>query len=254
MQLARLLCLAAGLGLLVAIVGAKAAEGDTPSAQAAPSRSAADLERDTREHPQAVLDLAGFKRGMVIADIFGGGGYYSEILARVVGSTGRVRLVNNVPYHEYAKEDSSVRLANDRLPNVSYEVVPAEAMNLGVASLDGAIMVMAYHDLYVADPENGWPAIEPGQFIDQIVTALKPGAALVIVDHQAREGTGMSDAQTLHRIEEAFARADFQAHGLGFAGSIEDLRNPADPHTQGVMNPAVRGKTDRFVHLYRKPE
>ena len=28
--------------------------------------------------------------------------------------------------------------------------------------------------------------------------------------------------------------------------------NPADDHTKGVFDEAIRGKTDRFTHLYRK--
>lgn len=218
-----------------------------------PGRSAADRERDARDQPQAVLQLAGFAPGMVIADIFGGGGYYSEILSRLVGPSGQVRLINNQPYHDYAKADAVPRFANDRLPNVSYEINPSENMKLGVASLDGALIIMSYHDLYVADDAGGWPAIDAAQFIDQIVTALKPGGVLLIVDHSAETGTGKSAAQTLHRIDEAFAIADLKAHGLDFTGSIPALRNPEDKRTLGVMNPAIRGKTDRFVHVYRKP-
>ena len=240
------------------LLAACAAMPDSPDSalQAAidhPDRSAADRERDTRDQPQAVLKLAGFGPGMTIADIFGGGGYYSEILSRLVGPNGRVRLINNQPYHDYAKADAVPRFANDRLPNVSYEINPSENMKLGVASLDGALIIMSYHDLYVADEAGGWPAIEPGQFIDQIVTALKPGGVLLIVDHSAAAGTGKTAAQTLHRIDEAFAIADFKAHGLEFAGSIPALRNADDSRTLGVMNPAIRGQTDRFVHIYRKP-
>jgi predicted methyltransferase len=32
----------------------------------------------------------------------------------------------------------------------------------------------------------------------------------------------------------------------------DGLRNPADSVSTLVFDPAVRGKTDRFVHLYRK--
>lgn len=215
-----------------------------------PARSDADRERDLRDKPQQVLGLAGFKRNMVIADIFGGGGYYSEILSEVVGPQGKILLINNPQYDNYAKKGLATRLADNRLPNVKYEVTPPEAMNLGSNSLDGALIVMSYHDLYVADTD--WPAIDASQFIDQIVTALKPGAVLLIVDHAARENSGKADAPTLHRIDEKFAVQDFKSHGLEFAGSISDLRNTADDRTLNVFNAAIRGKTDRFVHVYKK--
>jgi predicted methyltransferase len=221
-------------------------------ALANPARSAADRERDARDHPQDALTLAGFRPGMTIADIFGGGGYYSELIASIVGPKGRVLLINNPPYDGYAKKGLATRLADNRLPNVHYEVLPPESMNLGKGTLDGALIVMSYHDLYVVDADENWPAIDAGQFIDQIVTALKPGAVLLIVDHAARPGSGKDDTIKLHRIDEQFAIADFKAHGLDLVGTLPVLRNPDDDHSRNVFDPAIRGKTDRFVHLYRK--
>jgi len=217
------------------------------------ARSDADRARDLRDHPAEVLGLADFRPGMQVADIFGGGGYYSEILSYVVGPNGSVRLINNPAYDGYSKKGREPRLAGNRLPNVRYEVLPPEAMKLGQGTLDGALIVMSYHDLYVVDPGDNWPAIDAGQFIDQIVAGLKPGGVLLIVDHDARKGSGKSDTQVLHRIEEAYAIADFKAHGLQFAGSLPLLRNPDDDHSLNVFDKAIRGKTDRFVHLYRKP-
>jgi predicted methyltransferase len=223
------------------------------AALANPARSDSDRTRDLRDHPAEVLGLADFRPGMKIADIFGGGGYYSEILSYVVGPTGEVRLINNPAYDGYSKKSRELHLAGNRLPNVRYEVLPPEAMKLGQGTLDGALIVMSYHDLYVVDPKDNWPAIDASQFIDQIVAGLKPGGVLLIVDHDARKGSGKADTQVLHRIEEAYAIADFKAHGLQFAGSLPLLRNPADDHSLNVFDKGIRGKTDRFVHLYRKP-
>jgi predicted methyltransferase len=223
------------------------------AALADPRRIEADRARDARDHPQELLTLAGFKEGDVIADIFGGGGYYSEIISDIVGPSGSVRLVNNLPYDGFSKKGREPRLAGNRLPNVHYEVLPPSAMNLGTATLDGALIVMSYHDLYVVDPKDNWPAIDASQFIDQIVAGLKPGGKLLIVDHQARPGTGKDDTQALHRIEDSFAAADFRAHGLELVATLDLLRNPDDDHSKNVFDPAIRGKTDRFVQLYRKP-
>lgn len=230
-----------------------AAVGNIATALAAPGRTDADRERDARDRPAEVLALAGFGPGMVIGDVFGGGGYYSEILSHVVGPTGRVRLVNNPAYDNYARKTLEPRLAGGRLANVDYAVVSPDALGLGTATLDGALIVMSYHDLYVADPEDNWPAIDADHFIDQLVAALKPGATLLIVDHQARPGSGRADTQALHRIEDTFAIADFRAHGLELVRSTELLRNRADDYTKNVFDPAVRGTTDRFVHVYIKP-
>jgi predicted methyltransferase len=258
---ARALWLSLGLALLAGCAstmpapvttGGPASAQEIAAALAAPGRTDADRERDARDRPADVLALAGFGRGMTIADVFGGGGYYSEILSSLVGPDGRVLLVNNAPYDGYAKKPLEPRLAGGRLANVAYSVVPNEALGLGTGTLDGALIVMSYHDLYVADPKDGWPAIDAGQFLDQLHAALKPGASLLIIDHQARPGSGKADTQALHRIEDAFAITDFAAHGFDLASSSEVLRNPGDDHTKNVFDPAIRGKTDRFVQVYRR--
>ena len=54
---------------------------------ASPERSAEDRERDARDKPAEVLAFAGVKPGMTVADVFSAGGYYTELLAGVVGPT-----------------------------------------------------------------------------------------------------------------------------------------------------------------------
>ncbi len=232
-----------------------ACSGDTneiASVLASPSRSDADRERDARDRPGRVLAFAGFGKGMVVADVFGGGGYYAEILSGVLGDEGRVLLVNNAPYDDYVKDQLTARLADDRLPNVDYLLVPNEALRLGENRLDGAMIIMSYHDLFYDDPDGGWPAVDHDQFIDQIVSALKPGGRFLIVDHAAADGSGSAETERLHRIDEQFTIDTLRGRGLEFVGSIPDLRNTDDDRSASVFDPAIRGRTDRFVHLYRK--
>lgn len=217
-----------------------------------PARSQADRERDARDKPAEVLALAKFRRGDTVADILAGGGYNSEILSGIVGPEGKVLLVNNTGYENFGKKGLAERLANDRLPNVQHIVGRSDALGLGENVLDGAVIVMSYHDLYWVDEKDGWPQVDADKFLDQVVRALKPGGVLLVVDHSAQAGTGSSAAQTLHRIDEQFAIADFGKHGLVLETSSDALRNPDDDRSKLVFDPAIRGKTDRFVHLYRK--
>ena len=219
-----------------------------------PARSASDRERDARDKPAEVLALARFKRGDTVADILSGGGYYAEILSGIVGPGGKVLLVNNPGYENFGKKGLAERLAANRLPNLTHVVGPSDALGMGDRVLDGAVIVMSYHDLYWVDEKEGWPRVDAGLFLDQVARALKPGGVLLVVDHSARQGTGSADAQALHRIDEQFAIADFRKHGLEWEAAIPVLRNPDDDRSKNVFDPAIRGKTDRFVHLYRKPE
>jgi predicted methyltransferase len=214
-------------------------------------RSAADRERDARDRPAEVLAFAGLAPGMSVADIFGGSGYYAELLAHVVGPQGRVLLVNNAPYLAFAGKDYKTRFADGRLPQVQRSVIETCDLKLAAESLDVAMIVMSYHDLYHYDPE-GWPRIDAGHFLEQIRRAVKPGGAFLIVDHAARAGTGSSAAQDLHRIDEQFAIADIEKHGFVLEKRWDGLRNADDDRTVVVFDPKVRGRTDRFVHLYRR--
>ncbi|MDB5821228.1 MAG: methyltransferase [Rhizobacter sp.] len=57
---------------------------------ASPTRSAADKAADVRRKPQPMLAFIGVRPGMTVLDISSGGGYTTELLARVVGPQGLV--------------------------------------------------------------------------------------------------------------------------------------------------------------------
>ncbi len=247
----RLTCLLACLMLAAPALAAEIPD-NIAQAVAAPERSAKDRERDARDKPAELLAFAGVKPGMKVGDFFGGGGYWSEILARAVAPNGGVTLINNVGYFGYAKEGLDARFKDGRLDQVKRRVVETPTMNLGEGQYDLIMVYMSYHDLYWVDEENGWPKIDAGSVLTQLHDALKPGGHLLVVDHAAVAGSGSSAASTLHRIDEAFTKQDFAGHGFLLEKSWPGLRNSTDDHTKGVFDDSVRGKTDRFTHLYRK--
>ena len=222
------------------------------AAVAAAERSPADRERDARDKPAALMEFAGITEGMKIADVFGGGGYWTELLARAVGPNGHVRLVNNPAYLQFAAKDLKPRFEGNRLPNAELRVVETCDLKLGRDAYDLILIFMSYHDLYYVDEKDGWPAIDASHFLDQLHDALKPGGRLLIIDHAAVAGSGSAPAQDLHRIDEAFAKQDIASHGFELEKTWDGLRNPADDYSKIVFDPAVHGKTDRFTHLYRR--
>jgi predicted methyltransferase len=240
-HLVALLCLA-----LLGPLGASALD------LAAPGRPATDATRDALDHPAEVVALTGVKPGMRIADVFGGSGYWSELFAQEVGPQGQVRLHNNKAYLGFGEVSKGLeaRLAGGRLANVVRHDREAGALDLAPASLDGALIMLTVHDFWLE--EEGWD-VTADKVLPQLRAALKPGAFLLVIDHRGNPDTGNSQVKSLHRIEEPFARKAIEGYGFRFEKASEVLRNAADDHTLIVFDPKVRGRTDRFVHLYRNP-
>ena len=238
-----LLCLA------VPVFGADA----TPieSAIANPERTDKDRERDAREKPAEVLAFAGVKPGMTVVDMFAGGGYYTELLAGVVGPNGKVLSVNNVPYAQYGKDAIKARFTEGRLKNVEQRLVEVSSIHFPPKSVDLIVIVMSYHDAFWVDEKEGWPDIDTDGFIESMKRMLKPGGKLLIVDHNAPAGTGAEMAGKAHRLNEEFAKKSLTSHGFVLEKTYDGLRNKDDQLDKLVFDAAVRGKTDRYVHLYK---
>ncbi len=217
-----------------------------------PGRLASDLVRDARSHPEAILPLLQLQPGDRVADIWAGGGYYSELIASIVGQSGEVLLVNNIAYSQFAAKSLAERQEGREMGSVTIHTREVEDLDLGTDSLDAALIIMSYHDTYHVDEANGWGAIDADDFFRQIHTALKPGGRFLIVDHYASAGSGKVSAQELHRIDVDFAKSDIGSRGFKLVAESDVLRNPDDDYNIMVFDPKVRGKTDRFVLVFEK--
>ena len=67
------------------------------AAVASETRPEADRESDAGRKPEAVLELFGIQRGDIVLEMWAGGGYYTELLAHVVGESGKVVAHVNTP-------------------------------------------------------------------------------------------------------------------------------------------------------------
>ena len=239
------------IGLLCWSTLTTAAPADVETALAHPDRADADRTRDASDHPAEVLAFAGLETGDVVLDVLGAAGYYSEIIGRAVGDGGRVYLHNNSVYAAFAGDALEQRLAAGRLPNVVRLDQPLDELDVPAGSVDLAIMIMGWHDMYWTDER--WPDEDVGEFVERLGTALAPDGALLIVDHAAAAGTGISAVDALHRIEEAAVIDALTAAGFRLADSSDLLRNPDDDRTLSVFDPQIRRRTDRFVLRFDPP-
>jgi predicted methyltransferase len=247
----RAVTLAALLSLACAAASASLDIYDAAVAHA--GRSADDLKRDAIDHPAELLRLAGLKPGMQVADFMAADGYFSELASYVVGPQGHVLLLNNATWDYWSGNHWKERVEG-RLPNVEHRTIDAEHLDVPDHSLDAVLLIKAYHDFYAIDddPKDKWPRFDVGRVVGEVARVLKPGGIVLLVDHSAKAGTGTSAATPLHRIDEAYARQEFEKHGFTLVRSSDVLRRPDDPRDQISYQAPMVGKTDRFVLVFRR--
>lgn len=239
--------------LALALAAPAFAQTVSPAIQAAlsaPGRTDAEKARDATRKPSELLAFAGVKPGDKVADFIMGGGYFTKILAGVVGPNGKVyayQPAEFIGFRAAYADDQDKAVAG--LANV----VPSRP-SLGAVSfpepLDAIVTVQNYHDLHLSMAPPGFAGVVAKKLFD----SLKPGGVLLVVDHVASNDPEFKAPNTLHRIDPAAARKEIEGAGFVFDGELPILRNAADPHTANVFSPDIRGKTDQFVHRYRKPK
>lgn len=224
------------------------------AAVASETRPEEDLASDAGRNPEAVLEHFGIQPGDVVLEMWAGGGYYTELLAHVVGESGRVVVHANTPILNFAGEQHAMRHADNRLPNTEILLAENNELALEADGFDAATIVLNYHDLYWSSEEYGWDQIDVPAFLAELYKGIKPGGVLGIVDHQAVSGSPSETGSTLHRIDSAIVIAELSSVGFVLDGESDVLANAEDDLTKSVFDPEVRGKTDRYVLRFRKPE
>lgn len=217
------------------------------AAVATDTRPKADRDRDTARKPAEVLNFFGITPGMKVADIMGGGGYYTEILANLVGPQGHVYILNNkLVVSKFADKPLTERLTRLEANHITRLDKELEEVSLPQDTLDAALMILFYHDTY-------WLKTNRMVMNKNIFAALKPGGIYGIIDHHAAKNTKDRDVKTLHRIDADLVQQEILAAGFELVSKSDLLSHSGDNHTINVFDAAIRGKTDRFIFKFRKP-
>lgn len=223
----------------------------TNLAVAHPHRPQKDLSRDAIRSPTKVLEFFDIKSGDNVVELIAGGGYYTELLSRSVGKTGKVYMQNNKRFFEFQTDKSVVeRLANNRLENVIR--LDSELSNLQIDdnSIDTLLMILVLHDFF-------WMEQDINTIIQGISKTLKPGGTVGIIDHSAITGTGTENALSmdgLHRIDKSYVIKLMLEHGFILDGESEALTQVDDDRTKAFFSKELKGKpTDRFMIRFKKP-
>ncbi len=247
------LILAAALAAAPAMLSAAPADVAAAVANTA-ARTPENVKLDEARKPTEVLTFFGLQPGMHVIDMFGANKYWAEIMAPAVGPTGSVVVWNPTQFLNDKRRAAFAEFAA-RHPNVVLISSPMETPLIGSNAYDFLIMNLDYHDVYWEHAERKIVRMDPDAWLKRLFDAMKPGAVVGIIDHAANPGGDTREVvEKLHRIDPAVVKADFTRAGFVLEESSDILRNPADDHSLLVFDEKIRGKTDRFMYRFRKPQ
>jgi len=212
---------------------------------AAPDRTDADLQIDKRRDPVKLLAFTGARPGMKVLDMGAGGGYSTELMARAVAPTGVVYAQNPPDLGERAKTRFEARVKTPAGKNIVSLMRPFDdPLPADVRDLDLITFLFFYHD-------TTYMSVDRAEMNRKLHAALRSGGFLVIADHSAKAGDGVSVGKTFHRIEESALRREVEAVGFKLVAEGDFWRHSEDPRDFSIQPPSGRA-VDEFVLKFQK--
>jgi SAM-dependent methyltransferase len=124
--------------------------------------------RDSVGEFETVVQFAGVKPGMWVADVGAGEGYYTVRLAPLVGEEGRVLAQDIVPE---TRDNLAQRVQRERLDNVAVKLGEPSDPKLPAGTFDRIFLIHMYHEIE-----------RPSEFLWNLRDSLKRGGTIVVVD------------------------------------------------------------------------
>jgi ubiquinone/menaquinone biosynthesis C-methylase UbiE len=201
---------------------------DRPVATIVSARWSTEEARDRLKEAELVMDRAGIAPGMTVADIGAGTGYYTVRLAQRVGPGGRVLAEDIIPE---VRDALALRVARERLDNVSVRLGEPDDAKLPANSFDRVLMVHMYHEIS-----------EPYAFLWNLRPGLRAGGRVVVVD---------ADRPTQnHGTPPALLRCEFAAVGYR---QVEMQRMPSAGGYIAMFTPEGKRPDPRSIKPCRLP-
>lgn len=164
-------------------------------------------EREKEEAPEMAIEALGVLKGMSVADIGAGTGYFSIRLAAKVGSTGRV-YANDVQPEMLARIRE--RTAKLHLTNIETVLGSEASPKLPVGKMDIVLLVDVYHEFS-----------QPQRMLDAIRTSLKPEGRLVLLEYRKDDPT--IPIRPDHKMSIPEVRTEVEAQGFKMDKVLDTL-------------------------------
>ncbi|HEX7856606.1 MAG TPA: methyltransferase [Sphingobium sp.] len=253
------------LGAAIALAAPLASlRAETPAAitaaVAAPTRTAANKQRDIYRHPAETLAFFGITPGQTVVEYSPGGGWYTEILAPLFRDKGLLYAAQ-APGKSY--DALTAKFAADPATYGKVKLVawPAEGL-IPDGSVDTLLTFRNIHNMVM----NGTGEASFKRFF----AMLKPGGVLGIEDHRLPEGRDSALEKTSGYLKRSTIISLARQAGFVLEAESEINANPRDsadwPNGVWTLPPtyqlgdvdrakyAAIGESDRMTLRFRKPK
>lgn len=175
-----------------------------------------DPKRDAWQKPEEIVALLQIRPGMTVVDLGVGTGYFLGRLSEAVGPGGRVLALDTVPG---MIELARARIESENMKNVEPRVVDPDDPGLAPRSVDRALVVNTWHHI------SG-----RSDYARKLLTALRPGGMLLIVDFEMDSPEG--PPRTM-RLEAKTVVRELEA-----AGFLTEVVSETLPHQYAIAGRA----------------
>ncbi len=223
------------------------------------NRTSKERLRDEFRHPIQTLRFLGIEPDMKIAEIWPGGGWYTQILAPLVAEKGKLYAA-----HFYIDENSNSFFSGsregfeDKVKNYApFKKVEVTSFNqadatLAIApagSLDAVLTFRNVHNWYMRGDDKG-----VANAFEVFHKALKKGGILGVIEHRMPENFDMREKKNSGYVKQSYVIDMAQRAGFELVASSELNANANDTanHPSGVWTLAPRYRlSDKDKAKYR---
>ena len=220
------------------------------AAMDSPIRTDAENARDANRRPVETLEFIGFRDDMRVLELFPGTGWYTKLLAPVLAERGELYLalstnrIQDVIARTPELATAQVLDVNPLMTSTGiHGVFDLEPFSFWLEDLDLVLTFRNAHNLTPAGRAS---------LNEAVFESLRPGGLYGVVDHSRRhmEPDGPENSR---RVDPIRIIHEALEEGFEFV-AWSDLHYRADDALRyEVGRRTVRGKTDRFTLLFKKP-
>ena len=216
-------------------------------ALADPSRAMESRLRDSGRYVELILRAGVVKAGDRVLDVASGGGYLALLFSTLVGDKGHVDIHNTPGWiAQFPSMEVERQQAIIKKPNIGWLTLPWNDLDAPAGSYDVIVLGQVYHDVVL---EGGdYEALNRRMF-----SMLKSGGRVVVEDHDANEFLTLREQVDHHRISHGDVTGQLLKAGFALKEMVL-IDSEFDDRKFNVFWPTVRGRTDRFVAVFEKPQ